>query len=249
MKSPDGIRAIFFDLDGTLRHSVPLGGDVFSDHVAELGLPITSEDRLRAARWEHYYWASSSELLVDRRSFQDDDDAFWGNYVARRLRALGVPPKRVDELTLLVRQHMQETYQPENWVPPELHELLPELRQAGYTLAVVSNRTNPFDDVLDELGLTAYFDLVMAAGEVDAWKPDPEIFEHAMQRANVTAEQTLYIGDNYYADVVGARNAGVQPVLYDRRGIFPNADCPVITSFTQLPDFLDGRSTWRGNTE
>ncbi len=41
------IKAIFFDLDGTLRHSVPTGGDVFTDFVRTLGFRITHEDRLR----------------------------------------------------------------------------------------------------------------------------------------------------------------------------------------------------------
>ena len=59
MTSTNGIKAIFFDLDGTLRHSVPAGGDVFTDFVFTLGLPLKEEDRLRAMRWEHLYWANS----------------------------------------------------------------------------------------------------------------------------------------------------------------------------------------------
>jgi FMN phosphatase YigB (HAD superfamily) len=42
------------------------------------------------------------------------------------------------------------------------------------------------------------------------------------------------VGDNYFADVVGARRAGLQPVLYDPRALYPEADCPIITSFDQL---------------
>jgi FMN phosphatase YigB (HAD superfamily) len=44
-------------------------------------------------------------------------------------------------------------------------------------------------------------------------------------------EQTLYIGDNYFADVVGARRAGLRPVLYDPKGLFHEPGCPVIASF------------------
>jgi FMN phosphatase YigB (HAD superfamily) len=48
------------------------------------------------------------------------------------------------------------------------------------------------------------------------------------------AREVIYVGDNYYADVVGARSAGLQPVLYDPLGIFPDADCATIKSFDEL---------------
>jgi len=78
----------------------------------------------------------------------------------------------------------------------------------------------------------------LAGGEVDSYKPDPAIFEHALQRGNVTAQETIYIGDNYYADVVGARRAGLRPILYDPEGVFPEADCPTIKSFDELKSIL-----------
>ena len=55
MISPTDIKAIFFDLDGTLRHSVPSGGEVFTDYVKTMGLQVNEETRLRALRWEHFY--------------------------------------------------------------------------------------------------------------------------------------------------------------------------------------------------
>jgi FMN phosphatase YigB (HAD superfamily) len=53
-----------------------------------------------------------------------------------------------------------------------------------------------------------------------------------------SAEQTLYVGDNYFADVIGARRAGLQPVLYDPKGIFHDPGCPVITNFNDLQKVL-----------
>ena len=53
------IKAIFFDLDGTLRHSVPEGGDVLNEYAASLGYSFSEADRLRAMRWEYQYWAAS----------------------------------------------------------------------------------------------------------------------------------------------------------------------------------------------
>jgi putative hydrolase of the HAD superfamily len=69
---------------------------------------------------------------------------------------------------------------------------------------------------------------------VNTFKPEPEIFGHALRRLNLTAQEALYVGDNYYADVVGARRAGLRPVLYDPRGIFPEPGCETIKSFDEL---------------
>lgn len=69
---------------------------------------------------------------------------------------------------------------------------------------------------------------------MESYKPEPGIFEHALKKLDVTAAETVYVGDNYYADVVGARRAGLQPVLYDPNGIFPDADCVTIRSFDDL---------------
>jgi len=51
---------------------------------------------------------------------------------------------------------------------------------------------------------------------------------------NVTAHETVYVGDNYFADIVGARRAGLQAGLYDPRFMFPDADCITIRSFDEL---------------
>ncbi len=134
---------------------------------------------------------------------------------------------------------MQQAYKPENWVPEEMYTVIPELRNAGYTLGVVSNRNNPYQDEIDEMGMGGYFHFSLAAGEVKSWKPETEIFRHAIKKAKSLPEQTLYIGDNYFADVVGARRAGLQPVLYDPKGLFYEPGCPVITAFDELTEFLE----------
>jgi putative hydrolase of the HAD superfamily len=235
------IKTILFDFDGTLRHSIPLGGDVFSDYVSRLGVPLTDDDRLRAARWEHYYFASSPEITVDRELVSDGDESeFWKNFGRRRLVALGLHPSLAADLAPQVSAHMQEAYNPEVWMPDELNDLLPGLRESGYTLGIVSNRSEPYHDTVEEMDLGDYFSFVLAAGEVGSWKPDPKIFHHAARLAKSKPEEMVYIGDNYYADIVGARRAGLHPVLYDRRGLFSDTGCPIMASFDRFPEILEG---------
>jgi len=239
MNPNNHIKAIFFDLDGTLRHSVPAGGEVFSDYVSSLGLRLNPEDRLRAARWEHFYWASSVDLRDDLLAHSGETEKFWVEYTRRRLIALGVSPSMAIELAPKVSLHMGEMYKPDSIVPEDARRILPELKQAGYIMAVLSNRDKPFHDVLESHDLNEHFHFSMAAGEVGVYKPDPDVFKHALDRADVTAQETIYVGDNYFADVVGSLRAGLQPVLYDPNGIFPEANCTTIKSFDELKSVIE----------
>jgi HAD superfamily hydrolase (TIGR01549 family) len=232
------IRAVFFDLDGTLRHNLPSGGEVFADYAVQLGLHATADDRLRAARWEHFYWANSAELLDDQKRFGGHAAEFWTQYGKRQLAALGASTLQAAKWAPKVTQHMLHAYKPESVVPPDVKRLLPELKAAGYRLATISNRDKAFQDEMETLGLAPFMEFSLAGGEVNAFKPLPEIFLHACRRLQVDPVQAAYVGDNYFADVVGARAAGLLPVLYDPRHVFPEAGCAIIQSFDELPGVL-----------
>lgn len=234
MTSTNDIKAIFFDLDGTLRHSVPSGGDVFTDYVITLGLPVNEDARMRAMRWEHLYWANSMDLRDDLLAHSGDTENFWVEYSRRRLIALGAPSAWADEFASNVSQHMGEFYKPQSIVPEDVRRTLPQLKQGGYLLGVISNRDKPFHELLQEHGISEFFEFSLAAGEVQVWKPDPGVFEHALQRTKLLPHEVIYVGDNYYADVVGSRRAGLWPVLYDPLGVFPDPDCTTIKSFDEL---------------
>jgi HAD superfamily hydrolase (TIGR01549 family) len=235
----NGIKAIFFDLDGTLRHNVPGGGEIFSEHVRSLGIEIGGDDHSRAVRWEFMYWASSAELIADLKKYEVENEKFWVNYSYRRLVALGIPRRKSRTLAPNVSAYMQEFYAPKSIVPDDAQKALQELKRRGYSLAVISNRDKPFSEELESHGIADFFEFSLAGGEVDAYKPEPEIFYHALQRADLRAEQAVYVGDNYYADVVGSRRAGLRPVLYDPNGFFPEADCVVIQSFDELISVIE----------
>src|SRR5690349_5679992 len=238
MISPTDIKAIFFDLDGTLRHSIPSGGEVFTDYVKTMGLQVTEEARLGALRWEHFYWANSVDLRDDLLAHSGETEKFWIEYSRRRLIALGASAEEAGEYAVKASVHMGEFYRPESIIPEDVRRTLPQLKEAGYILAVISNRDKPFQDVLDDHGIGEFFDFSLAAGEVNAFKPEPEVFQHALGRVSLSPKEAIYVGDNYYADVVGARRAGLQPVLYDPIGIFPDPDCATIKSFDELNSII-----------
>ena len=237
MISPNGITAILFDLDGTLRHHLPNGGEVFTNYAISLGLSIGSEDRVRAARWEHYYFANSPEIRADSETFKDED-AFWIAFGRRRLIVMGCSPVQAAELSPQFAAHMRANHHPQVHVPEEARTLLSTLKEAGYILGVVSNREKTYHEQLEEMELRNHFAFTLAGGEVKSFKPERGIFEEALRRAGTSAPETMYVGDNYFADVVGSLRAGLRPVLYDPNRLFPDAECAVIQSFDQLPKLL-----------
>ena len=237
MLSPNGIKAVLFDLDGTLRHHLPSSGKVFTDYAVSLGLPIGPEDRTRAARWEHYYFANSPEIRTDNALFADEEK-FWVIFGRRRLIVLGCSSAQAEELSPQFAAYIRENRRPKVHVPEEARTLLSDLKKAGYILGVVSNREKPYEEQLEEMELRHHFDFALAGGEVQSFKPERGIFDEGLRRAGTSASETMYVGDNYFADGVGSRRAGLRPVLYDPIRLFPDAECAVIESFDQLPALL-----------
>lgn len=237
--SVNGIRAILFDLDGTLRHNDPSSTETFFDYAIKLGATDSAVRRKSATRWTHYYWAQSPEMLADLEHFQSVSAEFWTFYTERTLIKFGCTPLQAKALAPEVHRCMAEEYKPRDIVREDVIPALETLKSAGFSLGVVSNRDEPFEDYLASLNLYSHFNLTLAAGEINAWKPEPEIFLYAVQQFNLAPGQALYVGDNYYADILGAREAGLQPVLLDSDQVFPNPGCPVIHKISDLLQLLE----------
>jgi HAD superfamily hydrolase (TIGR01509 family) len=116
----------------------------------------------------------------------------------------------------------------------EVLPALAALRAQGFRLVVVSNANGRLHHLLDRLGLTAAFDAVFDSHEEGVEKPDPRFFQIALDRSGATADATIHVGDLYHVDVVGARAAGITPVLFDVADLYPDADCLRVRSLTDL---------------
>lgn len=232
------LKAILFDLDGTLRHNEPTGFETFIIYLTELGCLLSAEQRAHAERWMHYYWSVAPEMRSDIEELGADTPAFWRRHAERQVAAFNLPAGRAAALSEQVNQMFEERYRPVNRVEADVRPTLAGLRAAGYTVGLVSNRSHPLGPIAGELGLSDLFHFTLAAGEVGAFKPAPEIFLKAVELASCAPAEALYVGDNYYADVEGARGAGLRPVLIDPRGLFPEPGCAVIHTIGDLPALL-----------
>ncbi len=108
-------------------------------------------------------------------------------------------------------------------------ELLDYLNASGIRTAVISNicwSGKALTNRLNRLLPHNRFEFVMASSEYILRKPDQMLFETALRKAGVRADQVWYCGDNMKADVIGAHNAGIFPVLYE--GDTPDEGNPVL---------------------
>lgn len=117
---------------------------------------------------------------------------------------------------------------------------LQDLRDAGLKLAIISNWDTPLDPLTERLGIAGYFDAIVASHDVrvKSAKPDPHIFNYALAAVGISAEEVVHVGDTYAADIVGARNVGIRPILLDRDGTQVDRWDETIQSLNELSELL-----------
>ena len=124
------------------------------------------------------------------------------------------------------------------YVHPGGLELLAELKSRGFVLGAISDWEDTLPSLLVELGISPYLDALALSGIVGVTKPNPALFKDALRQAGVSAEASLHIGDWYALDVAGAHAAGMQALLFDHANRTLDADCPRVTTFAALSDYL-----------
>ena len=119
-------------------------------------------------------------------------------------------------------------------------ELLEYLSEKGYTLHILSNGFKEVTYRKCELsGIQNYFKTITSADELNVRKPQPEIYEYALKKANAKKEESIMIGDDWIADVEGALSFGIDAVFFDVfKDNFGNDEVKVIRELKELQKFL-----------
>lgn len=159
-------------------------------------------------------------------------------YLDRILEELGIAPSARPEL---VEALLGESDKLTLWceAPEEAPRVLSELAQRGYSLAVISNTAKgDCQRVLSEAGLVEHFAHIIDSFHVGIEKPDPRIFQLAAEKLGLDVAEIVFVGDIYEVDAVGAKRAGMMPILLDPRGRTQGRDCTVIRSLGELLELL-----------
>jgi putative hydrolase of the HAD superfamily len=122
-----------------------------------------------------------------------------------------------------------------NWdqILPGTADRLQEIGER-YQIAVISNGDGRIQDVLERCAIAACFRTITDSGNVGYEKPHPEIFRQALKSMNATPEESLYVGDVYSVDYLGATGAGMQAMLMDVPGAYRDKGVPRVESLAEL---------------
>jgi putative hydrolase of the HAD superfamily len=123
-------------------------------------------------------------------------------------------------------------------VPGDVRPALAALRARGHRLVVVSNANGRLRHLFERVGLADAVDALFDSCDEGVEKPDPRFFNIALERSGSTSETTIHVGDLYHVDVVGARAAGIQPVLFDVADLYRDCDCPRVRSLDGLIELV-----------
>jgi putative hydrolase of the HAD superfamily len=126
-------------------------------------------------------------------------------------------------------------------IPEGVPEALDRLRSMGVKLVVVSNANGRLKALFERLDLARRFDVMLDSTEEGVEKPDPRLFEIALERSGARREETLHVGDLYHVDVQGARRAGLDAVLLDPADLYAGFDCRRIRELGELPGIVEER--------
>ena len=126
-----------------------------------------------------------------------------------------------------------------NWdqILPGTRDVLERIRKE-YSIAVISNSDGRIDAVLRRCGIADCFASITDSGNVGHEKPHPAVFEAALREMKADPAESLYVGDVYSVDYVGARKAGMQAVLFDVAGTYRELEFPRVESLADLENWL-----------
>ena len=240
------IKVVSFDFYNTLAKFWPPLDAIQQSACRELGLSVTNTgiDRGYAVADVFFNEENARHSLGDRS--ESERSEFFAEYERILLENAGLSvtlalAKQIWDLVIAV---------PKDFIAfDDTLPALATLREKGYSLGVLSNLRREMAPMFSELGMTPYLDFCINSQEVGAEKPYPQIFRAALERVSVAPEEAVHVGDQYEADVLGARGVGMHAVLIDRGGWQTDVtDCPKIASLDELGELLEGApSSLAGN--
>ena len=216
-------KAIFFDLDDTLLDGVTAMTAAWELVCAEYAPRLGCEaEPLRLAIRKHAveFWKDEEAVAPWRLALDEARTMI----VERALTAEGLDASLAWDIAYgYAERHREHSHLFEDAI-----ETLESLREAGYRLGVITNGHGvPQRAKIDRYDLARHVDSIVIEGEFGKGKPDREVFAHATASLGVRPDEAWHVGDNLYADVGGAKAAGMHAVWIHRERLELREDIAV----------------------
>jgi len=214
-------RVIFFDVGNTL---------LFPNR-AKILTPLSSARHPTLQQWQALERKTKHEFDQGMTSGRVDH-SFWWIFHTHLLQQL-------EETSGLREVLVENTRSSANWdqILPGTRDALTRIGQ-NFRIAVISNSDGKIEQVLSRCGIAGCFESITDSGTVGIEKPHTAIFEAALSAMQARADESLYVGDMYSVDYLGASNAGMEAVLFDVSGAYRDRELPRVESLEQLEAWL-----------
>ncbi len=242
------LEAVVFDAGLTLIQTATPATEVARSVLEDQAVPFEAPDLAQAmddaqahleATWHRGDWWASEAAVRD---------LFVSAYRQGlpRLPSVGHDTALADRLAAAIYDGYQDT---RHWgLYPDVVPTLEALRRAGLCMGIISDWGHGLEAIVLELELHAYLEFLVVSSRVGVSKPDPAVFAMALDRIGVLPERAIYVGDTYLKDVLGARAAGLAPVLLDRSGSAIAHDCQVVGDLRELLPLVGAApDAWRSS--
>ena len=231
------VRAVIFDLDETLieEESSNDASALAACEIASARHGVDCSSLLAAMRLRsRELWRAGPIFDYCREIGISPREGLWGSFTGddptlARLRAWSANYKirawtdalrdlEIDDEALAAElaQFFERDRRTRHVVFPETLRVLEELKK-HYKLALITNGAIDIQrDKIDGANLGDFFDPIIISGEVGSGKPNPKLFQMALERLAVTPEETVMIGDSLSRDIGGARALGIRTIWVNR---------------------------------
>jgi putative hydrolase of the HAD superfamily len=216
------LRAVFFDVGGTLLRPHPSVGAIYARVGRRHGFTANAEG------WERAFRAAwKTAKAGEGMSLTAADKSWW-----RSLVFLALDTMKLEGDNRTRHAYFEELFasfgRADAW---QLYtgavEVLRGVRARGLHVGAISNWDARLRPLLRAMCLDGEFDSITVSCEVKVEKPAPEIFQAALRTVQADPMEALHVGDSYEEDVRGAKAVGMHSILIDRKG-WQQYDCPVV---------------------
>ena len=220
------LRAVLFDVDFTLCRPGPeLGPEGYERLGREHGLALDP----------HRYEGAREAAVQDLRRHPelDHDETIWVRFTEDIVRGMGGSGEAVGKVALKIVRRWEQAAHFELY--DDVVPALRELRRDGLKLGLISNTSRDLGAFVRHFEVDV--DAWIASGSYGKVKPSPLIFRAALELVGCEAESAVMVGDSPSDDIAGARAVGMDAILLDRSGRFPD-ERDRISSLLELPALL-----------
>ena len=204
-------KVIFFDAGGTLFRPYPSVGEIYARVAKTHGVHVDAGqvEQTFHAQWHKRDGTASLSALSSEKIERE----WWYALVRDVFGNLGA----FDNFDAFFHELYDLFARAECWrLFEDTVPVLEELKGRNFRLGIISNWDHRLFSIVEQLGLSRYFERVTASAVVGSAKPGKKIFEAALAAMKASATESLHVGDSLEDDFHGASRAGLSAVLLDR---------------------------------